>query len=287
MVPSSGPWKGIFLITPYSARPPSLPGWRVPLGPVPVLQLAPLALAVAPQILYKPSTSWPCHFIPADEDSMFLQNVGIDLRNHMAPKPKTAFKRKEANRSLAKQRYGVPSDSTGQANRKHIDRYSQSPHSTLMLHTQNNVRIKLCQNLGTFSCNVYVYHAIHLSWSMSLQSHKHVWADTSFGLLPSHLNFGQEHNILEARFCWQWMAVGSIICSYLGSMRLANHPGMDFTLVSVDETTVWLLKCFIQKMGWKRSKIHQFNSTLSSQTYRLMICILLGTELFPCQDRHQ
>jgi hypothetical protein len=30
-----------------------------------------------------------CHFSPEDEDSMFLQNVGICLPNDMATKPKT------------------------------------------------------------------------------------------------------------------------------------------------------------------------------------------------------
>jgi hypothetical protein len=42
----------------------------------------------APQILYKPSTSLPCHFSPEDGDSVFLQNIGISL-HHMVPKPKT------------------------------------------------------------------------------------------------------------------------------------------------------------------------------------------------------
>jgi hypothetical protein len=34
------------------------------------------------------------NFIPEDGDSMFLQTVAINLRNHMAPKPKKtpAFK---------------------------------------------------------------------------------------------------------------------------------------------------------------------------------------------------
>jgi hypothetical protein len=42
-----------------------------------------------PQILYKSSTSQPCHFSLEDVNSIFLRNVGIDLRNHEAPAPKT------------------------------------------------------------------------------------------------------------------------------------------------------------------------------------------------------
>jgi hypothetical protein len=30
-----------------------------------------------------------CHFSPEDEDSMFLQNIGIELKKDMAPKSKT------------------------------------------------------------------------------------------------------------------------------------------------------------------------------------------------------
>jgi hypothetical protein len=37
-----------------------------------------LPLALALHVLYKPSTSLPCHFSPEDGDSMFLQNAGID-----------------------------------------------------------------------------------------------------------------------------------------------------------------------------------------------------------------
>jgi hypothetical protein len=37
--------------------------------------------AFAPQILYKPSTSLPCHVNPEDGNSMFLRNDDIDLRN--------------------------------------------------------------------------------------------------------------------------------------------------------------------------------------------------------------
>jgi hypothetical protein len=35
------------------------------------------------------STSNLCHFNTEDADCIFIRIVGIDLRNHMAPKPKT------------------------------------------------------------------------------------------------------------------------------------------------------------------------------------------------------
>jgi hypothetical protein len=37
---------------------------------------------------YNSSTSQLCHFSPEDGDSMFFQNVCIDLQNYTAPKPK-------------------------------------------------------------------------------------------------------------------------------------------------------------------------------------------------------
>jgi hypothetical protein len=37
---------------------------------------------------YYPSPSQLCHISPEDGDIMFLQNVGTDLQNYTAPKPK-------------------------------------------------------------------------------------------------------------------------------------------------------------------------------------------------------
>jgi hypothetical protein len=34
-------------------------------------------------------SDYACHFSPEDRYSTFLQNVGIDLRNHMTPESKT------------------------------------------------------------------------------------------------------------------------------------------------------------------------------------------------------
>jgi hypothetical protein len=46
--------------------------------------------AFLPQILCKLSSSNVGQFRPEDGGSMFLQNLGIDLQNHMAPKLKSA-----------------------------------------------------------------------------------------------------------------------------------------------------------------------------------------------------
>jgi len=46
-------------------------------------------LAISSATLYKPSTSQSCHLSPEDGDSMYLQNIGIDLQNNMVPKPKS------------------------------------------------------------------------------------------------------------------------------------------------------------------------------------------------------
>jgi hypothetical protein len=47
--------------------------------------------AFPPQTLHKLSTYQLCHYSPEDGNSMFLRNVGIDLRNQTASKPKTTL----------------------------------------------------------------------------------------------------------------------------------------------------------------------------------------------------
>jgi hypothetical protein len=46
-----------------------------------------LPLGFVPPNIYKSPTSNPFHFSHEDGYSMFRRNVGMDIRNHTAPKP--------------------------------------------------------------------------------------------------------------------------------------------------------------------------------------------------------
>jgi hypothetical protein len=83
----------IFILLHPLSNPPLLHPWRLPIVPDPFFPyslslIGPFPLAFLPQALYNPSTFHLCHFRPEDGDSMFLRNVGIDLRNHTAPHPR-------------------------------------------------------------------------------------------------------------------------------------------------------------------------------------------------------
>jgi hypothetical protein len=65
------------------------PNWSISFSHIPSPWLAPFLSAFIPQIVYKSSSSHPCHFSPEDGDSMFLWNVSINPWNHMVPKRKT------------------------------------------------------------------------------------------------------------------------------------------------------------------------------------------------------
>jgi hypothetical protein len=62
--------------------------WTFP--PIPCLWLAHF-LGLPSLTPYNTSTSQLCHFNYEDGDSMFLWNIGIDLWNYVAPKPKTTW----------------------------------------------------------------------------------------------------------------------------------------------------------------------------------------------------
>jgi len=95
MMPPVGPEKDRFFsyftsnTAPLSVICLKAPYWSGSFFPYSLSLIGPFPSAFLPQTLYKPSTFQLCHFRPEDGDSMFLRNVGIDLRNHTAPKPKT------------------------------------------------------------------------------------------------------------------------------------------------------------------------------------------------------
>jgi hypothetical protein len=96
MTLSRGPCKGPILLLLYSIPSPpatTVTYMKTPTGldsfPIIFSPIDSLTSASVLLILCSPSTSQPCQFSPEDADSMFLRNVGTNLQNHTAPKPKT------------------------------------------------------------------------------------------------------------------------------------------------------------------------------------------------------